>query len=212
MKPVVFNKLTSRFRQFGGFRLVLQYAKLNVLPVVVKELFRCLIKRQSFKTVYIEVIKLIEPMLIAKYGSKIREFKKFNSSRKLEHEHPKIIWWCWLQGKDQAPPLVQACYASLHRNFVQELNGLSYGYEIREIDAENWKKYVELPDYIIKRLEKKQIPPALFTDLLRLQLLIKYGGTWIDSTLLCTGFNGSIVQEIPGCRFVLIPIYARGNH
>ena len=29
----------------------------------------------------------------------------------------------------------------------------------------------------------------MFSDLLRLELLIKYGGTWIDSTVLCTGVN-----------------------
>ena len=34
---------------------------------------------------------------------------------------------------------------------------------------------------------KKQIPPTLFSDLLWVQLLIKYGGTWIDSTVLSTG-------------------------
>lgn len=59
------------------------------------------------------------------------------------------------------------------------------------IDAENWKEYIELPDYIVKKWEKKQIPPAIFSDLLRLQLLIEYGGTWIDSTVLCTGFQDS---------------------
>lgn len=57
------------------------------------------------------------------------------------------------------------------------------------VDAENWKEYIELPDYIVSKWEKKQIPPALFSDLLRLELLIKYGGTWIDSTVLCTGVN-----------------------
>lgn len=51
---------------------------------------------------------------------------------------------------------------------VQEVQGLSDGYEIKVIDAENWKEYVELPDYIEKKWEKKQIPPALFSDLLRL--------------------------------------------
>lgn len=29
----------------------------------------------------------------------------------------------------------------------------------------------------------------MFSDLLRLELLIKYGETWIDSTVLCTGFK-----------------------
>lgn len=77
---------------------------------------------------------------------------------------------------------------------VQEVQGLNDDYEIKVIDAENWKEYVELPDYIVKKWEKKQIPPALFSDLLRLELLIKYGGTWIDSTVLCTGVNGSQVD------------------
>ena len=45
---------------------------------------------------------------------------------------------------------------------------------------------------------KGRIPAALFSDLLRLELLIKYGGTWIDSTVLCTGFKGSNVQEFKG--------------
>ena len=175
--------------------MVLQYAKLGVLPVFVIEFVRCVIKGQSFKAIYPEVLKRVEPMLIAKYGSRIQEFKDFKGSREIKHNHPKQIWWCWLQGKEQAPPVVQACYASLNRHLVQEVQGSSEGYEIKVIDAGNWKMYVELPDYIVKKWEKKLIPPALFTDLLRLQLLIKYGGTWIDSTVLCTGFNGSRDQE-----------------
>ncbi len=120
-------------------------------------------------------------MLIAKYGSKVQEFKKFNSSMDLEHEHPKVIWWCWLQGIEAAPPIVRACYNSLvHGEWF-----IVKSYKVNVIDAENWKDYVELPYYIKRKWEKKQIPPALFTDLLRLQLIIKYGGTWIDSTVLC---------------------------
>ena len=63
------------------------------------------------------------------------------------------------------------------------------GYEVIVIDEKNWREYIDLPDYIIRRRERKQIPPAHFTDLLRLELLIRYGGTWIDSTVLCTGFK-----------------------
>lgn len=186
-----FKKLTTRYHQFGGIRLVWQYTKLGVLPVVVKGFFRCLYKRKSFKVIYPEVLKRVEPFLITKYGSRVQEFKKFNSLRELKHEHPKVIWWCWLQGKEQAPPIVKACYNSLVQEFkssgVQEAQGLNEEYEIKVIDAENWKEYVELPDYVVKKWEKNQIPPALFSDLLRLELLIKYGGTWIDSTVLCTG-------------------------
>ncbi len=195
-----FHKLTSRFRQFGGMRLVLQYAKLGALPAVVKGFVRCVVKRQSFKAIYPEVLKRVEPMLIVKYGSRIQEYKEFNGSRSrtgefenntLVHEHPKVIWWCWLQGVENTPVIVRACYNSLVHGEWFKVND----YKINVIDAENWKDYVDLPDYIVKKWEKKQIPAALFTDLLRLQLLIKYGGTWIDSTVFCTGFNGSKVQE-----------------
>ena len=178
-----FQKLISRYKQFGGARLIGQYTKLGILPVVMKGFFNCLIKRQSFKAIYPGVLKMVEPMLIAMYGSRIQEYK----SSSVEHEHPKLIWWCWLQGKDQAPPVVQACYNSLRNNFP--------GYEIKVIDSVNWKEYVGLPGYIVKKWEKKRIPQALFSDLLRLQLLIKYGGLWIDSTVLCTGLNDSNVQE-----------------
>lgn len=199
------KKLITRYKQFGGAKMVWQYAKLGAVPTVLKGLWRFTVKGSLFKVgafqcskgLYGEVIRRVEPFLVQKYGSKVQEFKKFNGSRELMHEHPKVIWWCWLQGYDAAPPIVKACYNSLMREFkgsrVQEVRGLNDGYEIKEIDAENWKEYVELPDYIEKKWEKKQIPPELFSDLLRLELLIKYGGTWIDSTVLCTGvkeFNG----------------------
>ena len=174
-----FSKLSSRFNQFGGFRLVWQYSKLGVLPVVAKEFSRCLIKRQTFKAIYPEVLKRVEPMLIIKYGSRIQEFKKFNDATEWEHEHPKIIWWCWLQGFYNAPKITKSCYGSLKRNLKD--------YEIKIVDSENWSQFVQLPDFIVERWNKKQIPPALFSDLLRLQLLIEHGGSWVDSTVLCTG-------------------------
>ncbi|UKK56829.1 capsular polysaccharide synthesis protein [Prevotella communis] len=174
-----FNKLTTRFRQFGGMRLVLQYAKLGVLPAVVRGFVRCVVKRQSFKAIYPEVLKRVEPFLAERFH--VSRFKI--QTNELPHKHPKVIWWCWLQGIENAPDIVLACYNSLVHGEWFKING----YKVNVIDAENWKDYVELPEYIVNKWEKKQIPPALFTDLLRLQLLIKYGGTWIDSTVLCTG-------------------------
>jgi len=174
-----YHKLIIRYKQFGGLRLVWQYAKLRVLLGVVRAFVRCLIKKHSFKAIYPEVLKRIEPMLIAKYDPKAQEFKKFNGSKKLEHVHPKVLWWCWLQGYDNAPKITKTCYRSLKKNLLD--------YEIKIVDSENWSQFVQLPDFIVERWDKKQIPPALFSDILRLQLLIEHGGSWIDSTVLCTG-------------------------
>ena len=187
------QKLITRYKQFGGAKLVWQYAKLEVFWPAVKAGVRCLLKRQSFKAIYPEVLRKTEPYLMERYAPVLQSKKEEVRCKSYKEDHPKIIWWCWLQGYDAAPPIVKACYNSLVREFkgsrVQEVRGLNDGYEIKVIDAENWKEYIELPEYIVKKWEKKQIPSALFSDLLRLELLIKYGGTWIDSTVLCTGFK-----------------------
>ena len=180
------KKLTTRFQQFGGMRLVWQYAKLGIIPIIVRGFFRCLKKRQSFKAIYPGVLNRVEPFIVEKYGSRIQSSRSRIGELEnylLAHEHPKVIWWCWLQGIEAAPSIVKACYNSLVHGEWFKVNG----YQVRVIDAENWKEYVDLPGYIEKKWEKKQIPPALFSDLLRLELLIKYGGSWIDSTVLCTG-------------------------
>ena len=181
-----FQKLITRYKQFGGAKLAWQYAKLGAMPIVLKGMWRFTVKGSWFKVgvfqcckgLYGEVIRRVEPFLIQKYGSMVQEFKKFNSSRELKHEHPKVIWWCWLQGIENASSIVKVCFNSLKH---------LTGYSLVVIDNANWREYVKLPGYIVEKWEKKQIPPALFSDLLRLELLIKYGGSWIDSTVLCTG-------------------------
>lgn len=175
-----FNILKRRFRDFGGWRLVKEYAKLGIVPVVVKTFCRCVIKHESLRVIYPAIREKVCPMLVAKYKHIIKESKAKYESESLPHEHPKVVWWCWLQGEENAPEIVKACLNSLRRNLPQD-------YEIRVIDETSWTQWISLPDYIVEKRRKGHIPPALFSDLLRLELLIKYGGTWIDSTVLCTG-------------------------
>lgn len=48
-----FQKLISRYKQFGGVKLVWKYAKLGaILPAVIVGV-KCLVKRQSFITISI---------------------------------------------------------------------------------------------------------------------------------------------------------------
>lgn len=183
------RNLISRCKQFGGAKLVWQYVKLGALGPAIKAGVRCLLKRLSFKAIYPEVLRKIEPYLEKRYASVLQSKKEEVRCKSYKQDHPKIIWWCWLQGIENAPSIVKACFNSLKR---------LTGYSLVVIDNSNWREYVELPEYIVKKWEKGHIPAALFSDLLRLELLIKYGGTWIDSTVLCTGFNGSNVQEFKG--------------
>jgi len=198
-----FKKLITRYRQFGGFRLMREYIKLGALWPGVKAGVRCLVKGQSFKGIYPEVIRKIEPFLVEKYTPVMRGMRSAQKSEenlkqnlsKIGEFEKKPIWFCWLQGIDNAPSIVRACYNSLERHLVQEfkVQGVQK-YEIKVIDNANWREYVELPGYIVEKWEKGRIPAAMFSDLLRVELLIRYGGTWIDSTVLCTGGSRLMVQ------------------
>lgn len=206
-------------------RLVWQYAKLGALWPAVKAGVRCLVKGQSFKGTYPEVLKKVEPFLVERYGTRIPQIAQeikantncTNDTNEIPHhvrnEEQRTIWWCWLQGIENAPEIVKACYNSLLREFkgsrVQEVQKVAghardEGYEIKVIDAKNWREYVEFPVYIVEKWERGRIPAAMFSDLLRVELLIKYGGTWIDSTVLCTGGSRFMVQ---GSKLMDAPLF-----
>lgn len=91
----------------------------------------------------------------------------------------KIIWWCWLQGEDNAPDLCKGCLNSLRHQYPD--------YKINIITLDNVYDYIDFPDFIKEKYKKGIIPHAHFSDLIRLELLIKYGGTWIDSSVYSTG-------------------------
>ena len=158
-----------------------------MLGVGVKAFLRCIIKRQSFKAIYPAILKKVEPYLISQYSPVLRTKKGEYGCLNLVHKKSSIIWFCWLQGLDEAPEIVRVCYVSLKRHLPER--------EIKVIDNTNWKEYVDLPEYVTIKWEKGRIPAANFSDLLRLELLIKYGGTWVDSTVLCTGFSSQTTQE-----------------
>lgn len=174
-----FKRINSRFHQLGSFRLVWKYARMGILISLVISFFRILISGKPAKQINFEIGRKIVPFLQDKYAPILLERKAYYQEQSLNHQRSNIVWFCWLQGIEQAPPIVKACFASLNLHLTDR--------NIKIITEENWREFVDLPEHILQRWEKKQIPPALFTDLLRLQLLIRHGGTWIDSTVLCTG-------------------------
>lgn len=93
----------------------------------------------------------------------------------------RTVWWCWFQGEENAPELTRACLRSLREHLKDR--------EIVVITEENMYDYIDFPDYIKEKYRKGIISRTHLSDLIRLQLLIKYGGTWIDSSVYCTGYN-----------------------
>jgi hypothetical protein len=124
-----------------------------------------------------KIIKNDPNSIIKNYKEFIMELPNYNHT----HMRSKKIFWCWLQGERNAPNISKACLNSVFRNCKS--------HEIILINLNNMNKYVHFPSFILQKLKKKCISMAHFSDLLRLELLIKYGGTWIDSTVLITKYN-----------------------
>lgn len=114
-----------------------------------------------------------------KFRKIFQDYDHFDANKNLQPEIRKVIWFLWLQGLDAAPPVVKKC----HKALVDKL----HDYEIILLTADNIDDYVSLPNFIFEKWQNGRITNTHFSDILRLELLIKYGGVWIDSTVLLMG-------------------------
>lgn len=173
-----YSRFVSVWRRNGGFRQLRGYAKLGIAAQVIREAVKGIFKRKSFEEIYGEIRPLVIRALRRRYGPFMAKRLEENERDAQAQSKSNRVWVCWLQGIETAPPIVKACLESLKRNLKDR--------EITVIDEQNRKEFIQFPAFIEQRWEQKQIPAAAFTDLLRLELLIRYGGTWVDATVLCT--------------------------
>ena len=171
------NKFLALFRKAGGIGLIRQYRKSHVLLFALLQMLCHGFSKKSLEIVRLAVYNRIQKRLRKKYRRFIADFKA--NSQPAPRERSNKVWVCWFQGIENAPTLVQRCYASLQKNLPDR--------DIILLTEENYRKYVKLPDFIEEKAAKGIIPKAQYSDLLRLELLIRHGGTWIDSTVLCSG-------------------------
>jgi mannosyltransferase OCH1-like enzyme len=117
------------------------------------------------------------------YYLKDNYFEKANNSnlynKPLKLVQNQIIWICWLQGYENSPDIVKACFKSVKEH--------SSGYDVILITEENMSEYVHMPDYIMKKCNDGLITKTHFSDILRALLLITYGGIWLDATVFISG-------------------------
>lgn len=111
----------------------------------------------------------------------LNEYIEQRRTEEVEHKKPNVVWTSWLQGMENAPYVVKKCYESLQKNITDR--------DIIVITEDNMSDYVEFPDYIMDKYRKGIITKTHFSDLLRVELLANYGGTWIDSTVFCSGLD-----------------------
>ena len=104
-------------------------------------------------------------------------------------EKSDYIFQCWLQGVENAPPLVKKCIAS-----VEKFKG---NRKHIVITNENLNEWVRLPSFVWEKYKSGKIGNAHFADIIRLYLLAEYGGYWIDATCFMTAEIPEVVDSEP---------------
>ena len=170
------NRLSILYKRFLKERLFYQYVKIGFFH---KALLQILVTGLSNKG--LEILRLSANKQLYKYLKK-NYYKYLDNSideNIVIHSASNRVWVCWLQGiKEDTPPVVKRCIQSMYDNLKKE--------EVVLLTEDNYHEYVTLPDYIVKKYNQGKISKTHLTDFLRLELLIKYGGIWIDATVLCT--------------------------
>lgn len=123
----------------------------------------------------------ISAFLQNKYSALIKKYAKaVINDKTCPRVRPKDyqIYFCWLQGEANLPPLVRCCYNSLRQNAGR--------YKVVFIDEQNFSRYVDIAPHIMEKFRAGKITRTHFSDILRVNLLERYGGLWLDSTILVT--------------------------
>lgn len=88
---------------------------------------------------------------------------------------PKTIWMFWLQGWDKATELSKIC--------LQSWIDLNPTWNVVALSKDNIQDYLDLSEITDNFYTKS--PISCTVDIINIALLKKYGGIWIDSTVLC---------------------------
>lgn len=119
--------------------------------------------------------------------------------KKCKEMDGNIIWVCWWQGESHMPDVVDMCVKQL-KALCDKIPDVTFVL----ITKDNYKDYIELPEFIIEKLNRGIINLTAFSDILRQCLLSAHGGAWIDSTVLCTSKKG--IKELFETPFFSIKI------
>ena len=88
------------------------------------------------------------------------------------------IWIYWWQGLELMPLIVKQCYRSVLAN--------ANGAKVQLITKDNYRDFIDVPAIMLEKQAKGVICHAHFSDIYRCCLLYKYGGLWLDATILVT--------------------------
>lgn len=152
-----------------------EYVKMIETKDFLNDMKQTELKYQYIKTTLKPLIQLYETGNISTKKSLAQEIEQ-----KDDFEGKVPVWVCWWQGEEAAPELVKVCINSIRRNIPEDKA------IIRLITFNNCMDYVTFTDTVIKKFNEGKITLTHLSDMLRAELLYRYGGMWIDATYYVT--------------------------
>ncbi len=134
------------FKKVNGIEILKQYCMAHVILFSLLETAILGLSRKSLEIVRLAVDNRIYCKLKKKYKGFISEYQQKEDTKNVLHEHSDIVWVCWFQGMEHAPKMVQYCFESLKSNLRDK--------RIILITEDNYKEYVQFPEYILEKYEK----------------------------------------------------------
>lgn len=90
------------------------------------------------------------------------------------------VWCCWWQGEENMPEIVKMCNSRLKQVLPSNARLIM-------LNKDNYSNYIEFPAHITEKFEKGLISITALSDIMRVMLIAKHGGFWIDSTVFLSG-------------------------
>jgi hypothetical protein len=87
---------------------------------------------------------------------------------------PKVIWTYW--DTEELPEFIQKC--------IETWRHFNSDYEINILNMNNYQKYTDMDVTKLRHYSKDK--PQLTADYIRVILLKKHGGVWMDASIICT--------------------------
>lgn len=101
-----------------------------------------------------------------------------NNIQKSQNGLKDCIWTAWLQGEENAPEVIKLTLASIRKN--------SNGHRVIVLTDKNIDDYINVSTKIKQKHINGEMSNAHYADVVRIMILAKYGGLWLDATFLTT--------------------------
>lgn len=174
-----------KFKRVFGYQ---DFDLFKSYPLIENKVLSTQCKKQELwnKCILLTIKQIIQPV-IDSFENYYRTILSDNHVKEVRNR----IWSCWWQGEENAPVLVRKCFESIRSRI------LNYEISMVIITKDNWNKYIEIPEYIFEKVKRGLISYTHLSDIIRIKLLKKYGGLWLDATIYCPHkFDVNIFQRV----------------